>query len=116
MNICMYACMSVFYAYIRVYMHLCVYACMYICMIVCIHVCIYIIFKWGFERYGWGNCPSWEGELSGGIVRGKCPGEIVQRGNVRAPSATCHRTPRPTISWCPALDFRVGTTTMMTRR
>jgi len=29
----------------------------------------------GFEWYG-GNCPSWEGELSGGIVRGNCPGEV----------------------------------------
>ena len=47
----------------------------------CIHVCIYVIFKLGFERYG-GNCPSWEGELSGeivqgGIVRGELSGENV---------------------------------------
>ena len=61
----MYVCMYVLYAYIRV----------------CMHVCIYVIFKLGFERYG-GNCPSWEGELSGGIVRGKCPGK-----NVRSPQS-----------------------------
>src|SRR6218665_409684 len=79
MNICMYVCMYVLYAYIRVY------ACMYICMHVCIHVCIYVIFKLGFERYG-GNCPSWEGELSGGnFPGGKGPGGMVQGGNVRAP-------------------------------
>ena len=65
----MCVCMYVLYAYIRVCMHLCVYACMYICMHVCIHVCIYVIFKLGFERYG-GNCPSWEGELSG-VVSGE---------------------------------------------
>src|SRR6218665_2895532 len=69
----MYVCMHVLCAYIRVCMHLCVYACMYIhvCMHVCIHVCIhvYVIFKLDFERYG-ENCPSWEGELSGG----NCPG------------------------------------------
>src|SRR6218665_2060722 len=79
MNICMY----VLYAYIRVCMHLCVYACMYICMHVRIHVYRYIILKLGFEQYGW-NCPSWEGELSGGIVRWNCPGELpgeVVRGN-----------------------------------
>src|SRR6218665_3599124 len=78
MNICMYVCMYVLYAYIRVCMNLYVYACMYICMHVCIHVCIYVIFKLSFEWYG-GNCPSWEGELSGrelsgGIVRGELPG------------------------------------------
>jgi len=71
MNICMYVCMYVLYEYIRVCLHLCVYACMYICMYVCIHVCICVIFKLGFE----GNCPSWEGELSGSIVWGKCPGK-----------------------------------------
>ena len=71
----MYVCMYVLYAYIRVCMHLCVYAFMYICMHVCIRICIYVILKLGFERYG-GNCPIWEGELSGGIVRG---------GNVRSP-------------------------------
>ena len=41
---------------------------MYTCMHVCIHVCMYVIFNLDFERYG-GNCPSWEGKLSGG----KCP-------------------------------------------
>ena len=59
----MYACM---YAYIRVCMNLCVYACMYICMHVCIHICIYVILKLGFERYGGGNFPSWEGNCPGG--------------------------------------------------
>src|SRR6218665_454247 len=49
---------------------LCIYVCA--CIYVYMHVCIYVIFKLGFERYG-GNCPSWEGELSGGIVRGNCP-------------------------------------------
>ena len=54
-------------------------------MHVCIHVCIYVIFKLGFERYG-GNCPSWEGELSGGNCPGEVSGgEIFQGGNVRAP-------------------------------
>src|SRR6218665_3731687 len=96
MNICMYACMYVLYAYIRVCMHLCggncprgnvqgpmyvLYAyihvcihcmriCMYVYMYACVHTCIYIyiyvIFKLGFERY------------RGGIV-------LVGRGIVRAP-------------------------------
>ena len=83
MNTCMYVGMYVLYAYIRVCMHLCVYACMYICMHVCIHVCIYVIFKLGFERYR-GNCPSWEGQLSGG----KCPGELSGGGNVRSSKTT----------------------------
>ena len=51
---------------------------MYICMHVCIHVCrlcMYVIFKLGFEQYGRGNCPSWEGELSGVNCPGNCPGE-----------------------------------------
>ena len=65
--------MYVFYAYIRVCMHLCVYACMYIS----VHTCMYVIFKLDFEQNGRGNFPSWEGELSGGIVRG---------GNVRSPT------------------------------
>src|SRR6218665_948886 len=84
MNICRY----VFYAYISVCMHLCVYACMFICMHVCIHVCIYVILKLDFERY-WGNCPSLEGELSGGIFRrqlsGELSGGILSGGNVRSP-------------------------------
>ena len=44
--------------------------------------CMHAIFKLGFELFGRGNCPSWEGDLSGGlIVRGvNCPG-----GNVRSP-------------------------------
>jgi len=74
MHACMY-CMRIYVcACIYVYMHVCI-SCMYICMHVCKHVCIYVIFKLGFEWYG-GNCPSWEGELSGGIVRGNCPGEL----------------------------------------
>src|SRR6218665_2327685 len=73
------------YMYVCVCMHLCVYACMYICMHVCIQVCIYVIFKLGFEWYG-GNCPSWEGELSGGeLSGGSVRGRIVQGGNARAP-------------------------------
>src|SRR6218665_2683388 len=88
MNICIYVCMCVLYAYIRVCMHLCIdahmYVCMYICMHVCIHVCIYVIFKLGFGRYGGivlvgrGNCP-------GGIVRGKRPGELF-RGKCPGPT------------------------------
>src|SRR6218665_1327849 len=85
MYVCKHVCIVYVITYIRVCLHLCVYAFMYICMHVCIQVCIYVIFKLGFDRYGGGNCPSWEGELSGGIVRGNCPGEIVQGGNIRAP-------------------------------
>ena len=66
----MYVCMHVLYAYICVCMHLCVDAYMYICM----HTCMYVILKLGFEQYGRGNCPSWEGNCPGGIVQeGKCP-------------------------------------------
>jgi len=72
--------MYVLYAYIRVCMHLCVYTCMYIGMHVCIHVYMHVIFKLGFERYDRGNCPSWEGQLSGELSGGNCPG-----GNVRSP-------------------------------
>src|SRR6218665_300167 len=90
----MHACMYVLYAHIRVFVHLCVYACMYICMHVCTHVCIYVIFKLGLERYG-GNCPSWEGELSGGeLSGGKCPGEL-SRGEMSGPPNT-HRPTRTT--------------------
>ena len=54
----------------------------------CIHVglCMHVIFKWGFERYGRGNCPSWEEELSGGnspgvnCSGGKCPFTIESVG------------------------------------
>src|SRR6218665_4009690 len=63
MNICRY----VFYAYISV----------------CMHVCIYVILKLDFERY-WGNCPSWEGEWSGGIFRGLLSGKL-SGGNVCSP-------------------------------
>src|SRR6218665_4175492 len=75
MHACMY-CMRIYVcACIYVYMHVCI-SCMYICMHLCKHICIYVIFKLGFERYG-GNCPSWEGELSGGeLSRGNCPGEL----------------------------------------
>src|SRR6218665_1651463 len=84
---CMY-CMRIYEcACIYVYMHVCIYVCM--CAYMYVH-CIYIIFKLGFERNG-GNSPSWEGELSGGIVRGgklsgegncpgvKCPGPLLNR-------------------------------------
>src|SRR6218665_719445 len=70
--VCMYACMYCVRIYVCACIYVyCVYACLYICMQVCIHVCIhvYVIFKLDFERYG-ENCPSWEGELSGG----NCPG------------------------------------------
>src|SRR6218665_3006942 len=82
----MYVCMYGLYSYICVCIHLCVDACMFICMHVCIHVCMYIILKLGFEQYGRGNCPSWEGKLSGGIVRGEFSGGIVQGENVRSPT------------------------------
>src|SRR6218665_56652 len=61
-------------------MHLCENTCMYIGMHVCIHVCMHVIFNLGFKQYGRGNCPSWEGKLSGwgelsrGIIWvGECP-------------------------------------------
>ena len=70
------------YMYVRrhvciVCVYTCVHAsmciCMYVYMYACVHTCRYVIFKLGFERHG-GDCPSGEGELSGGIVRrGKCP-------------------------------------------
>src|SRR6218665_20696 len=89
-HIHLYVCMRVYYVcmytymykYAKIYQYMTVYKCMctheymyvcvytfvhtsmYICMHVCLHVCIYVIFKFGFERYR-GNCPSWEGELSG---------------------------------------------------
>src|SRR6218665_1250789 len=67
--------MYVLYAYIRVCMHLCVYTCMYIDMHVCIHLCMHVIFKLGFERYGRGNCPTWEGNCPGVNCPGRnCPG------------------------------------------
>src|SRR6218665_1728830 len=77
------------------YMYVCMYVCMYVLSAyihvrVCMHLCVYVIFKLGFERYG-GNCPSWEGELSGGIVRGEVSGRIV-RGKCPFPkhySASC---------------------------
>jgi len=73
----MHVCIVCIYTCVQLCMHLCVYACMYICMHVCIHACMYEILKLGFERYGRGNCPSWEGELSGGeLSGGNCPGGI----------------------------------------
>src|SRR6218665_880496 len=81
--VCMYACMYCMRIYVSacicVYMHVCI-----LCMHVCIHVCMYVIFKLDFERYR-GNCPSWEGELSGGELSGagiiwgreKCPFPVI---------------------------------------
>src|SRR6218665_3855708 len=81
-------------------------------MYVCIHVCIYVIFKLGFERYG-GNCPSWEGELSGGIVRGGSVRGELSRGEMSGPHTS--RTPQflvvrktrktPCTKSCPILWF-----------
>src|SRR6218665_3337325 len=83
--------------------YVCVYECMYrayICMHVCIHVCIYVIFKLGFERYG-GNCPSWEGELSGGnCPGGKCPGPRFQVDkNYGRDTCTCKKLSTPSSYW-----------------
>src|SRR6218665_666836 len=75
MYVCLHVCIVCVYTCVHTSMCICMYVYMYATMHVCIHVCIYVIFKLGFERYG-GNCPSWEGELSGGIVRGNCPGEL----------------------------------------
>ena len=95
MHVCMHVCIVCVYT--------CVHASMCICMYVYMYVCV--ILKLGFERYG-GNCPSWEGELSGGIVQGgKCPGRIVQGGNVRAPNELV-----PAISFygrCRNLEFTI---------
>src|SRR6218665_264861 len=83
----MYACMYYMHiyvcAYIYVYMHVCTCIYVHVYMYACVHTYIYVIFKLGFERYG-GNCPSWEGELSGEIVQGSCPGGIV-RGEMSVP-------------------------------
>ena len=68
--VCMCVCMYVLYADTRVCIHLCVYACMYI--YACVHTCMYICnFQVGLWAV-WGDCPSWEKELSGG----NCPGEL----------------------------------------
>jgi len=37
------------------------------------YICMHVIFKLGFERYGRGNCHSWEGKLTGGELSGGCP-------------------------------------------
>ena len=67
----MYVCIVCIYMCVHasVYMYVCIYIC--ICAYMYVTVCIYIILKLGFERYR-GNCPSWEGEWSGG----NCPGEM----------------------------------------
>src|SRR6218665_1823803 len=77
----MYVCMHVCIVCVYTCVHASMCICMYVYMYACVHTCMYyVIFKSGFERYG-GNCPSWEGELSG-----NCPGGIVQGGNVRSPA------------------------------
>src|SRR6218665_666241 len=92
MYVCMHVCIVCIYTCVNASMCICNYACMYICMHVYMHVCIYVIFKLGFERYG-GNCPSWEGELSGwglsgggsvrwGIVQGEMSGPPNDYGSL----------------------------------
>ena len=63
--------------------------CMYVYMYACVHTCIYVILKLDFERY-WGNCPGWEGELSGGFSGGNCPGNCP--GETSVPHGWCTRT------------------------
>ena len=67
MYVCKHICIVRVYTCVHASMCICIYV--YMCAYIMIHVCIYVIFKLGFERYG-GNCPSWEGELSGGEVSG----------------------------------------------
>src|SRR6218665_4208444 len=79
--ICMHEYMYVFMHVCIVCVYMCVHAsmciCMYVFMYACVQTCMYVIFQFGFERYGRGNCSSWEGELSGGrIVRGIVRGEL----------------------------------------
>src|SRR6218665_4149773 len=74
--------------YMTVFKCICMHEYMYVCMHVCIYVCIYVIFKLGVKRYD-GNCPSWEGNCPGGIVRGKCPGGNCPGGKCPGPEQTC---------------------------
>src|SRR6218665_3266274 len=81
----MYACMYCMRIYVCVHASRC--TCMYVYMHVYIHVFTYVSLKLGFERYGRGKCPSWEGELSGGelfggIVRRELSVGIVRRMSV----------------------------------
>ena len=69
-------------------------------MYVCIHVCMYVILKLGFERYERGNCPSWEGELSGGELFGGVHEYIDSRDfcytrTSASPLGPQHRVPEP---------------------
>src|SRR6218665_1300250 len=85
MYVCKHVCIVCVYTCVHASMCICIYvymyACVHTCMYICIHVCIYVIFKLGFERCR-GNCPSWEGKLSGRncpggkYPGGKCPGPL----------------------------------------
>src|SRR6218665_522018 len=66
----MYVCMHVGIVCIYTCVHASMCICMHAYMCICVHTCMYVIFKLGFERYGRGNCPSWEGELSRGELSG----------------------------------------------
>src|SRR6218665_281063 len=77
MYACMY-CMRIYVcACIYVYMHVCIYVCM------CAYMYVYNIYFSSYVLSGTvGNCPSWEGELSGGelseegsVREGNCQGE-----------------------------------------
>src|SRR6218665_616963 len=74
MNICMYVCMYVLYAY---------FTCVHTSMCICVHTCMYICnFQVGFRAVREENCPSWEGNCRWGIVRGL---------NVRSPQLCAER-------------------------
>src|SRR6218665_1598806 len=101
MYVCTHVCIVCIYT--CVYASMCI--CMYVYMYACVHTCIYVIFKLGFERYG-GNCPSWEGELSGGIVRGKYP--FPDNVNVFVNTKELEKI-TPSIFICPTLVSPVVT-------
>ena len=67
----MYVCLHVCIVCVYTCVHASICICMYVYMYACVHTCMYICnFQVGFWAVQGGNCPSWEGELSGG----KCPG------------------------------------------
>src|SRR6218665_2283541 len=84
----MYACIYM-YVYVCMYMYVCMYVCICMCVCMYVYVCVCIHVYWGElsgELSGGMSFPKREGELSGGeIVRGDCPGGIVQGGIVLHP-------------------------------
>src|SRR6218665_1714753 len=95
----MYACICM-YVYVCMYMYACICVCVYVCVYVCmyVYVCVYAYMRMYVCITYWGNCPGGKcptqngrGIVRGVIVRGNCPGGIVQGELSYTPMQYIHR-------------------------